>query len=152
MDLGPFKHRIDDGLELRKAAFEALDILLGHVPHVLQGQPDFLGALRSGLADHADVKAPAHLMLVKLAGSPGAAAAAAADPAAASATPSLAPSAVHCQKLVPNATKCHLSVNGAICDGMTQSIYTYMHRGSGRTAAAAGAVGRPAGEDADSTT
>ena len=48
--------------------------------------------------------------------------------------------------------KCHLSVNGAICDGMTQSIYTYMHRGSGRTAAAAGAVGRPAGEDADSTT
>ena len=134
MDLGPFKHRIDDGLELRKAAFEALDILLGHVPHVLQGQPDFLGALRSGLADHADVKAPAHLMLVKLAGSPGAAAAAAAadvsaspasaaaDPAAASATPSLAPSAVHCEKLVPNATKCHLSVNGAICDGMTQFV------------------------------
>lgn len=38
MDLGPFKHRIDDGLELRKAAFECLDILLTELPHVLQVQ------------------------------------------------------------------------------------------------------------------
>lgn len=36
VDLGPFKHRIDDGLELRKAAFECLDILLASLPHVLQ--------------------------------------------------------------------------------------------------------------------
>uniref|UniRef100_A0A383VAE3 TATA-binding protein interacting (TIP20) domain-containing protein n=1 Tax=Tetradesmus obliquus TaxID=3088 RepID=A0A383VAE3_TETOB len=71
VDLGPFKHRIDDGLELRKAAFECLDILLTALPHVLQQQPDFLAALESGLKDHQDVKAPAHLMLVKLAASPG---------------------------------------------------------------------------------
>jgi cullin-associated NEDD8-dissociated protein 1 len=72
VDLGPFKHRIDDGLELRKAAFECLDILLTALPHVLQQQPAFLAALESGLKDHQDVKAPAHLMLVKLAASPGA--------------------------------------------------------------------------------
>eukprot|EP00878_Enallax_costatus_P020279 GHUV01021430.1.p1 GENE.GHUV01021430.1~~GHUV01021430.1.p1 ORF type:complete len:419 (+),score=184.03 GHUV01021430.1:842-2098(+) len=71
VDLGPFKHRIDDGLELRKAAFECLDILLTAVPHALQQQPAFLAALESGLKDHQDVKAPAHLMLVKLCASPG---------------------------------------------------------------------------------
>ncbi|KAF8067210.1 CAND1 [Scenedesmus sp. PABB004] len=71
VDLGPFKHRIDDGLELRKAALECLDILLAAAPHTLQGQPAFLAALESGLKDHQDVKAPAHLMLAKLAASPG---------------------------------------------------------------------------------
>ena len=37
----------------------------------LQSDPAFLSALESGLKDHQDVKAPTHLMLAKLASSPG---------------------------------------------------------------------------------
>uniref|UniRef100_A0A7S3QNX2 TATA-binding protein interacting (TIP20) domain-containing protein n=1 Tax=Dunaliella tertiolecta TaxID=3047 RepID=A0A7S3QNX2_DUNTE len=67
VDLGPFKHKIDDGLELRKAAFECLDILLDSPECRSQLEvPTFLAHLKSGLADHADVKAPSHLMVVKL--------------------------------------------------------------------------------------
>lgn len=45
VDLGPFKHRIDDGLELRKAAFECLDILLSALPHSLQVGGCFFGGV-----------------------------------------------------------------------------------------------------------
>lgn len=40
-------------------------------PALSQSDPAFLTALESGLKDHADVKAPTHLMLAKLATSPG---------------------------------------------------------------------------------
>lgn len=62
--------QIDDGLELRKAAFECLDILLDSCPDTLD-RPTFLHHLELGLTDHYDVKMPAHLMLSKLASSSG---------------------------------------------------------------------------------
>eukprot|EP00198_Chlamydomonas_reinhardtii_P014096 XP_001703433.1 predicted protein [Chlamydomonas reinhardtii] len=68
---------IDDGLELRKAAFECLDILHDCCRDRLQPEA-FLAALESGLGDHADVKAPCHTLLSKLAATdPGAVLAAA---------------------------------------------------------------------------
>lgn len=47
-DLGPFKHKIDDGLELRKAAFEAMDVLLDAAAHQLD-LPRFIDHLIGGL-------------------------------------------------------------------------------------------------------
>lgn len=59
-------------LFMRCVPFHALHLPL-HL-HVCdtQSDPAFLAALESGLVDHQDVKGPAHLMLAKLASSPGA--------------------------------------------------------------------------------
>ena len=72
VDLGPFKHQIDDGLELRKAAYECLDVLLDRgVEGISPG--DVADALLGGLADHYDVKMRCHLLVIKVAGiAPGA--------------------------------------------------------------------------------
>lgn len=48
VDLGPFKHRIDDGLELRKAAFEAMDVLLEQCSGRLS-VPAYMDPLKAGL-------------------------------------------------------------------------------------------------------
>lgn len=48
VDLGPFKHKIDDGLELRKAAFECMDVLLDACADRLDYHA-FLKHLESGL-------------------------------------------------------------------------------------------------------
>lgn len=66
VDLGPFKHKIDDGLELRKAAFESLGVLMGRCydrldPNIL------LAALVDGLSDAYDVKMQCHALLSTLA-------------------------------------------------------------------------------------
>ena len=66
VDLGPFKHKIDDGLELRKAAFECMDVLLDAAPGAVD-YPAFVARLESGLRDHVDVKLPCQLLLAKLA-------------------------------------------------------------------------------------
>ncbi|WVZ77753.1 hypothetical protein U9M48_025580 [Paspalum notatum var. saurae] len=67
VDLGPFKHVVDDGLELRKAAFECVDTLLDSCLDQVNPSSFILPFLLSGLADHYDVKMPCHLILSKLA-------------------------------------------------------------------------------------
>ncbi|GAB2283803.1 Cullin-associated NEDD8-dissociated protein 1 [Dionaea muscipula] len=67
VDLGPFKHVVDDGLELRKAAFECMDTLLDNCLDLVNPSSFIIPYLKSGLEDHYDVKMPCHLILSKLA-------------------------------------------------------------------------------------
>lgn len=55
MDLGPFKHKVDTGLELRKGAFAVMDQLLDHAPERIN-PVEFLPQLCKGLEDHVDVQ------------------------------------------------------------------------------------------------
>ncbi len=48
VDLGPFKHQIDDGLELRKTAFECLDVMLDVCPQAVDID-QHVATLQSGL-------------------------------------------------------------------------------------------------------
>lgn len=66
VDLGPFKHQIDDGLELRKAAYECMDELLDRCYDRVDAAA-FIQHLESGLRDHYDVKTLCHPILSKLA-------------------------------------------------------------------------------------
>merc|ERR1712130_500889 len=50
VDLGPFKHRVDDGLPLRKAAFTCMDSLLDSTPHKID-LFEFIKYLKNGLVD-----------------------------------------------------------------------------------------------------
>ncbi|KAF3321511.1 cullin-associated NEDD8-dissociated protein 1-like protein [Carex littledalei] len=67
VDLGPFKHVVDDGLELRKAGFECVDTLLDSCLDQVNPSTFIVPYLISGLSDHYDVKMPCHLILSKLA-------------------------------------------------------------------------------------
>lgn len=67
VDLGPFKHTVDDGLELRKGAFECVDTLLDSCLDQIDCSSFITPYLLSGLSDHYDVKMPCHLILSKLA-------------------------------------------------------------------------------------
>ncbi|CAM6099751.1 unnamed protein product [Calypogeia fissa] len=73
VDLGPFKHTVDDGLELRKAAFECVDTLLDSCLDQIDPSAFITPHLLSGLSDHYDVKMPCHLILSKLSQKCGAA-------------------------------------------------------------------------------
>lgn len=66
VEMGPFKHRVDDGLDSRKAAFECMYTFLD----TCQDQLDifeFLTYVEHGLNDHYDIKMLTYLMLNRLA-------------------------------------------------------------------------------------
>lgn len=65
VDLGPFKHKVDDGLEVRKAAFECMYTLLDTCLDRVN-IPAFITSLVDGLKDHYDIKMLADLMLIRL--------------------------------------------------------------------------------------
>lgn len=64
--MGPFKHTVDDGLDIRKAAFECMYTLL----ETCLDRVDiyvFLEHVEGGLRDHYDIKMLTYLMLTRLA-------------------------------------------------------------------------------------
>jgi len=66
VDLGPFKHTVDDGLEIRKAAYECMYTLLDTCLDRVN-IPAFVVNLVDGLKDPSyDIKTLAHLMLIRL--------------------------------------------------------------------------------------
>lgn len=64
--MGPFKHKVDDGLEIRKAAFECMYTLLDSCLDRLDIAA-FIASIGEGLKDHYDIKMLCHLMLIRLA-------------------------------------------------------------------------------------
>uniref|UniRef100_A0A3B3VP65 TATA-binding protein interacting (TIP20) domain-containing protein n=1 Tax=Poecilia latipinna TaxID=48699 RepID=A0A3B3VP65_9TELE len=65
VEMGPFKHTVDDGLDVRKAAFECMYTLLDSC---LEGLDvlQFLDHVEEGLKDHYDIKMLTFLMLARL--------------------------------------------------------------------------------------
>ncbi|CCX34426.1 armadillo-type protein [Pyronema domesticum] len=64
--MGPFRHRVDDGLEVRKSAYETLYSLLETSFHCLDMETYFQRVI-AGITDEQDIRALANLMLAKLA-------------------------------------------------------------------------------------
>ncbi|KAI8979576.1 armadillo-type protein [Mycotypha africana] len=65
VEMGPFKHQVDDGLEIRKAAFECMYTLLTTCFDKIDIF-GFLEHVKGGLNDQHDIKMLAYLMLTRL--------------------------------------------------------------------------------------
>jgi len=66
VEMGPFKHEVDDGLDLRKAAFECMYTLLDTCVDRLDVF-EFLSHVQDGLKDHYDIKMLTYLMVARVA-------------------------------------------------------------------------------------
>ncbi|KAI8351419.1 armadillo-type protein [Mortierella sp. GBAus27b] len=65
VEMGPFKHRVDDGLEIRKSAFECMYTLLEKCRDKVEIFA-FIDRILVGLVDQPDIKMLCHLTLVRL--------------------------------------------------------------------------------------
>lgn len=66
VDFGPFKQTFDDGLALRKAAYQSLETLLTQ-KHTTLDVTEYIRHLQNGLVDHDDVQISTYVSLTKLA-------------------------------------------------------------------------------------
>jgi len=66
VELGPFKHKVDEGLETRQATFECMYTMLDTCLSRLELQ-EFILKLVSGLTDEYDIQCLNHLILIRLA-------------------------------------------------------------------------------------
>merc|ERR1711916_99289 len=68
VEMGPFKYVIDDGLDIRKAAYECMYTLLNAFLDRIDVFT-FVEHMAAGLRDHSDIRMLCHLMLGRLAAS-----------------------------------------------------------------------------------
>ena len=61
--MGPFKHTVDDGLDVRKAAFECMYTLLDSCLDCLDIF-EFLDRVEEGLKDHYDIRVRLHVNFI----------------------------------------------------------------------------------------
>ncbi|GAA5932570.1 hypothetical protein JCM1841_004316 [Sporobolomyces salmonicolor] len=66
VEMGPFKHKVDDGLDIRKSAYECMHSLLDTCLKQIELQA-YLSRVIAGLSDEEEVKKLCYVMLVKLA-------------------------------------------------------------------------------------
>ena len=66
VEMGPFKHTVDDGLDLRKAAFECMYTLLESCLDRIE-MFEFINNVENGLRDTYDIKMLTYLILIRLA-------------------------------------------------------------------------------------